>query len=147
MDSPHWHLLEVHDPLGRLKSNPARALPVSVEFLVWFCFSSLLPLPRFLNPVPSGMVLLCPAWRSCGYLSALEGLWLPGVLQSPAFVPCSSPRGWFLVLLLRECFRDLHGWPPSVTLAGRWGCRCPHCPQMPFFWAMHVTEVGGPLGL
>ncbi|KAI5940681.1 Tudor domain-containing protein 10 [Manis javanica] len=64
---------------------------------------------------------------------------LPGPYIFQQTLPAA--RGWFLVLLLRECFRDLHGWPPSVTLAGRWGCRCPHCPQMPFFWAMHVTET------
>eukprot|EP00069_Balaena_mysticetus_P016142 bmy_09706T0 len=51
-------------------------------------------------------------------------------------------RGSFLVLLLRECFRDL-GWLATIhSIGGDVGLLVTSIvPQTPFFWAMHVTEV------
>lgn len=55
--------------------------------------------------------------------------------------PC-FPRGSFLVLLLRECFRDL-SWPATVGSAtGEAGLLVTSIvPQTSFFWAMRITEV------
>nr|XP_058922131.1 tudor domain-containing protein 10 [Kogia breviceps] len=51
-------------------------------------------------------------------------------------------RGSFLVLLLRECFRDL-GWLATIhSIGGDMGLLVTTVvPQTPFFWAMHVTEM------
>ncbi|XP_032320049.1 tudor domain-containing protein 10 [Camelus ferus] len=51
-------------------------------------------------------------------------------------------RGSFLVLLLRECFRDL-GWLATVhNISGEVGLLVTSIvPQTPFFWAMVVTET------
>ena len=53
-------------------------------------------------------------------------------------------RGSFLVLLLRECFRDL-GWLATIpSIGGEVGLLVTSTvPQTPFFWAMHITEVRG----
>ncbi|XP_065782374.1 tudor domain-containing protein 10 isoform X3 [Muntiacus reevesi] len=51
-------------------------------------------------------------------------------------------RGSFLVLLLRECFRDL-GWLATIpSISGEVGLLVTSTvPQTPFFWAMHITET------
>ncbi|XP_069399649.1 tudor domain-containing protein 10 isoform X3 [Ovis canadensis] len=51
-------------------------------------------------------------------------------------------RGSFLVLLLRECFRDL-GWLATIpSIGGEVGLLVTSTvPQTPFFWAMHITET------
>ncbi|XP_070323521.1 tudor domain-containing protein 10 isoform X1 [Odocoileus virginianus] len=51
-------------------------------------------------------------------------------------------RGSFLVLLLRECFRDL-GWLATIpSVSGEVGLLVTSTvPQTPFFWAMHITET------
>ncbi|XP_014692599.3 tudor domain-containing protein 10 isoform X1 [Equus asinus] len=51
-------------------------------------------------------------------------------------------RGSFLVLLLRECFRDLCWLATIHNIGGEVGLLVTSIvPQTPFFWAMHVTET------
>ena len=51
-------------------------------------------------------------------------------------------RGSFLVLLLRECFRDL-GWLATIpSISREVGLLVTSTvPQTPFFWATHITET------
>lgn len=83
----------------------------------------------------------------------------PSILQDQvghlahSFTPCSpvSPRGSFLVLLLRECFRDLSWLATLCHAGGDVGLLVTSIvPQTPFFWAMRITEVwacgGAPVG-
>lgn len=115
-----------------------------------------LPLPLPLTPIPSpgaAFVLLCthplPGWWTWPRVTVLPGPapHPPG----PGWSPCSfthpmshgsSPRGSFLVPLLRECFRDL-GWLATIChTGGDVGLLVTSIvPRTPFFWAMHVTEV------
>ncbi|XP_077802249.1 tudor domain-containing protein 10 isoform X2 [Macaca mulatta] len=56
--------------------------------------------------------------------------------------PCSSRRGSFLVLLLRECFRDLSWLALIHSVRGEAGLLVTSIvPKTPFFWAMHITEA------
>nr|KAF6414558.1 tudor domain containing 10 [Molossus molossus] len=51
-------------------------------------------------------------------------------------------RGSFLVLLLRECFRDLSWLATICNAGGEVGLLVTSIvPQTPFFWAMHITET------
>lgn len=113
--------------------SPQRALPLCSDYLGIRPHSGGHP-----GPSQGG----CPAWHPPGQ-ALVESL-----LCSPA--SRSSRRGSFLVLLLRECFRDL-GWLATIHgIGGEVGLLVTSIvPQTPFFWAMHVTEVRaccGPVG-
>ncbi|XP_016076848.1 PREDICTED: tudor domain-containing protein 10 [Miniopterus natalensis] len=63
-------------------------------------------------------------------------------LRTTFFAVPLEMRGSFLVLLLRECFRDL-SWLATICNAGREvGLLVTSIvPHTPFFWAMHITET------
>ena len=164
VDGPNLHHLRSMNHSGRPKVSPVRLLRVSLGGVPWCVFISLClsPSPNSPTPVSPGVVLpllrimitwalvLFPPW---GVHSPLVSVTLlPSILQdrcwlnhscvhSLPFVPCSSCRGSFLVLLLRECFRDL-GWLATIhSIGGDVGLLVTSIvPQTPF-WAMHVTEV------
>uniref|UniRef100_A0A8D0PF88 Tudor domain containing 10 n=1 Tax=Sus scrofa TaxID=9823 RepID=A0A8D0PF88_PIG len=67
---------------------------------------------------------------------------VPEKPRTSVFAVPMEMRGSFLVLLLRECFRDL-GWLATIHgIGGEVGLLVTSIvPQTPFFWAMHVTET------
>lgn len=167
VDGPNLHHLRFMNHSGRPKVSPVRAFAhLSLwSSLVCFYFPLPLPFPRLSNIcVPwrgASFALRYDYLGTCLVATLGGGLHsplvrvtlLPSILQdrcwlnhscvhSLPFVPCSSCRGSFLALLLRECFRDL-GWLATIhSVGGDVGLLVTSIvPQTPFFWAMHVTEV------
>ncbi|XP_021563279.1 tudor domain-containing protein 10 [Carlito syrichta] len=63
-------------------------------------------------------------------------------LRAAFFMVPVEMRGSFLVLLLRECFRDLRWLAIIHSIRGHVGLLVTSVvPQTPFFWAMHITEA------
>uniref|UniRef100_A0A2K5DH75 Tudor domain containing 10 n=1 Tax=Aotus nancymaae TaxID=37293 RepID=A0A2K5DH75_AOTNA len=63
-------------------------------------------------------------------------------LRAAFFAVPLEMRGSFLVLLLRECFRDLSWLALIHSVRGEAGLLVTSIvPKTPFFWAMHITEV------
>ncbi|XP_011507461.1 tudor domain-containing protein 10 isoform X7 [Homo sapiens] len=63
-------------------------------------------------------------------------------LRAAFFAVPLEMRGSFLVLLLRECFRDLSWLALIHSVRGEAGLLVTSIvPKTPFFWAMHVTEA------
>ncbi|XP_054568230.1 tudor domain-containing protein 10 [Eptesicus fuscus] len=62
--------------------------------------------------------------------------------RTPLFAVPMEMRGSFLVLLLRECFRDLSWLATLCHAGGDAGLLVTSIvPQTPFFWAMRITET------
>nr|XP_031544926.1 tudor domain-containing protein 10 isoform X2 [Vicugna pacos] len=149
------------DSILNVRGATSRLLPVSLQFPGVFLFPSAAPpsqtfqntalpllcviITRALVPTPGRVTALLSGCLSCLWPAQHppgQG-WVESLLHSPlSFVPCSSHRGSFLVLLLRECFRDL-GWLATVhNISGEVGLLVTSIvPQTPFFWAMVVTET------
>ncbi|XP_054408535.1 tudor domain-containing protein 10 isoform X5 [Pongo abelii] len=63
-------------------------------------------------------------------------------LRAAFFAVPLEMRGSFLVLLLRECFRDLSWLALIHSVRGEAGLLVTSIvPKTPFFWAMHITEA------
>ncbi|XP_054527745.1 tudor domain-containing protein 10 isoform X7 [Pan troglodytes] len=63
-------------------------------------------------------------------------------LRAAFFAVPLEMRGSFLVLLLRECFRDLSWLALIHSIRGEAGLLVTSIvPKTPFFWAMHITEA------
>ncbi|XP_058295215.1 tudor domain-containing protein 10 isoform X1 [Hylobates moloch] len=63
-------------------------------------------------------------------------------LRAAVFAVPLEMRGSFLVLLLRECFRDLSWLALIHSVRGEAGLLVTSIvPKTPFFWAMHITEA------
>lgn len=98
----------------------------------------------------SEALVLSPPWGGpqpscqgdCPAQHPQDGRWSDHSAFTPFPLFPALHRGSFLVLLLRECFRDL-GWLATIpSVSGEVGLLVTSTvPQTPFFWAMHITEV------